>query len=185
VSDNKTRVITIRIDEAMYDALDRYERSTGLNASTFIRTAIETAFDKKLKRKKKSPEASVNELSDPLVEMWAMANNKAISLSIRAKLLMDLAQYFYPKKKGLSKAAPETDVRTLATYEEVLALVQAERAAAVTIAVDAAAAGPLVASGRGLRFSPLKIQIRVESASASKRTTAPPRIEIGHAEDYF
>jgi len=58
---------------------------------------------------------------DPIKEMAKLAMDKKVAESVRAKLLADLANYVYPKRRAVEMDVPEETLETVQEFLDSLA----------------------------------------------------------------
>ncbi|MBF0317706.1 MAG: hypothetical protein HQL04_05980 [Nitrospirae bacterium] len=85
----------------------------------------------KSRRRKKDKDKDVQSVlesmaCDPIAAMAVIANDPSVDVALRVKLLMELAQYVYPKRKGEFMAGvADEGVAVAETYEQRLRRIRA------------------------------------------------------------
>jgi hypothetical protein len=115
--ENKSKSISIRIDVNTFNALKQSSIDKGKSISATIQALLIKYFQ--APEKNLPPSDDPASLGDPLLEMHKICTDKSISLSIRSKLLMELAQYLHPKMRRIEG---QSDFVSDITYEKKLEL---------------------------------------------------------------
>jgi hypothetical protein len=144
----------------MKNDLKNHFIETGQTESNLIQSLLNEFLQKNSIEEEEEPTIS-NEPFDPLALMKAIIQDKQVDVLIRSKLLIELAQYVYPKKKKVEsfddrKKTPEQE------YEETLELVLAEVESVESIESEVSTERITTTATANFHFLPLEIRLEIK-----------------------
>jgi len=147
----------------MKNDLKNHFIESGQTESNLIQSLLNEFLKKKSIEEEEEPTIS-NEPFDPLILMKAIIQDKQVDVLIRSRLLIELAQYVYPKKKKVESFSQDS---ITPVYEETLELVLAEME---SIEPEVTTERIATTATANFHFLPLNIRLEIEQRPPVKNS---------------